>query len=304
MRQDGRTPGVKQGTDIPVFFLYGEAPQKVDRHFLHLEDLDDRSRPNDWNIRPHAHETLHHMFFVRAGSGQMSVDGERVQFVAPTVLLIPARCVHGFAWDPETSGHVLTLSESYLAELATREAIFHSLFETADSVELPPGSREDISIMDNIRRLSLELSWIGAGSAAAVEAHLTMLLVDVLRLSRHNSGRDQRGPQVQIVARFRQAIEDNFHKTVSITDYAELLGLNVWQLRTACLKIAHLPPLHIVQQRKLLEAQRLLLYSNMSVSEVAYHLGFDDPAYFSRVFHRHAGVSPRLYRTSHAGKPA
>jgi AraC family transcriptional activator of pobA len=54
----------------------------------------------------------------------------------------------------------------------------------------------------------------------------------------------------------------------------------------------------LVQDRKMLEARRALLYSNMTVAEIAYHLGFDEPAYFTRVFTRHAGVSPRSFRES------
>ncbi|MET0366097.1 MAG: helix-turn-helix domain-containing protein, partial [Sphingobium sp.] len=46
----------------------------------------------------------------------------------------------------------------------------------------------------------------------------------------------------------------------------------------------------------LLEARRSLLYSNLSVAEIAFSVGFADPAYFSRFFQRNMGVSPRQYR--------
>ena len=52
----------------------------------------------------------------------------------------------------------------------------------------------------------------------------------------------------------------------------------------------------MLDERALLEARRLLLYSNLSVTEIAYSVGFDDPAYFSRFFTRHVGQPPRAYR--------
>jgi AraC family transcriptional activator of pobA len=39
-----------------------------------------------------------------------------------------------------------------------------------------------------------------------------------------------------------------------------------------------------------------MLYSNMTVAEAAYYLGFDDPAYFTRVFTKGCGQSPRAFR--------
>ncbi len=50
-----------------------------------------------------------------------------------------------------------------------------------------------------------------------------------------------------------------------------------------------------------LEAKRALLYSNMTIAEVAYHLGFEDPAYFSRFFAKVVGRSPRAFRVARGG---
>jgi AraC-like DNA-binding protein len=51
-----------------------------------------------------------------------------------------------------------------------------------------------------------------------------------------------------------------------------------------------------VHLRVLVEAERQLRYTTMSITQIAYHLGFDDPAYFSRFFTRQVGVSPRAFR--------
>jgi len=67
-------------------------------------------------------------------------------------------------------------------------------------------------------------------------------------------------------------------------------------LRAACVELTDRSPLQLVQDRLLLEAKRLLLYSNVSIAEVGYYLGFDDPAYFTRFFTKAAGTSPRGFR--------
>ena len=109
-----------------------------------------------------------------------------------------------------------------------------------------------------------------------------------------------RGPRAEIVARFRQAIETGIHKGWRIADYARHLDVSVSMLRGACLKVARKPPLRLIEDRILLEAKRLLLYSDMTIAETAYSLGFDDPAYFSRVFSRNVRQSPRAFREQRA----
>ena len=57
----------------------------------------------------------------------------------------------------------------------------------------------------------------------------------------------------------------------------------------------------MLDDRALPEARRLLLYSQLSVTEVAYAVGFEDAAYFSRFFTRHVGQPPRAYRAARGG---
>jgi AraC-like DNA-binding protein len=84
-----------------------------------------------------------------------------------------------------------------------------------------------------------------------------------------------------------------------IATYAAELGVSPTTLRTACALVAGMPPAEILNLRAFLEAKRSLCYSNQTIAEIAYGLGFVDPAYFTRAFTRHAGRSPRQYRIDH-----
>ena len=68
-----------------------------------------------------------------------------------------------------------------------------------------------------------------------------------------------------------------------------------------CEIVAGSSPAQMLDDRALLEARRLLLYSQLSVTEVAYAVGFEDAAYFSRFFTRHVGQPPRAYRAARGG---
>jgi len=283
---------------IPSFFLFGEPLKTVEGKFLHLEDLDDRSRPNDWNIRAHAHADLNHVFHITAGAGVMHVEAQTIPFAGPCLLLVPAGAVHGFVYEADSSGAVLTIADSYLRDLTGREPAFAGLFRAP--CQLPLGA--DSRIAGTLASLSRELVWTAPGHAAAVEAHLLSVLVETLRLlvQAHAASPAVQGVQATLVARFRELVEVHYRAGLSLEEYADRLGVTVARLRNACLKVAAAPPLRLVHERMLLEAKRALVYSSMTVAEVAYHLGFEDPAYFSRFFAKAEGQSPRAFRASRA----
>ncbi|WP_225771105.1 helix-turn-helix domain-containing protein [Inquilinus sp. Marseille-Q2685] len=278
---------------IPNFFLYGEPPRTVDDRFLHLEALEDRSRPSGWTIRPHAHANLNHVFHFTRGGGVARAEGQSIRLRAPCLLLVPAGVVHGFDFEPETVGSVLTVSDTYLRELVRREPEFRPLF--AAPAVIPVADQGFLRA--SLGRLSRELAWLAPGRAAAVEALLVGILVEVLRLAQAGGGEAAApGPQALLVARFRERIEERYRAHDEVEDYARALAVSPKRLWAACRRVAGAPPARLIQDRLLLEAKRLLLYTNVPVAEAAYALGFNDPAYFSRLFARETGRSPRAFR--------
>jgi AraC family transcriptional activator of pobA len=283
-------------SEIPRFFLYGEPPREVGERFLHLESLDDRSRPANWNIRPHTHANLNHVFHLTDGRGEMRADGETLAFEAPCLLIVPAGVVHGFSWTSDSRGDVLTLSAAYLGEVAMREPDLATVFNRPAALARPAEQLVEAAFA----RMRHELSWSAPGHRIAVEALLLAILVEVLRLKAYMVDDEpyRTGPQAAIVARFRALVEARYRTDLSVDDYASELKIHPKRLRAACLAIAGATPLRIIQDRRLLEAKRLLLYSNMTIAETAYYLGFEDPAYFTRFFTKACSASPRMFRGS------
>ena len=278
---------------VPVFFLYGEPRREVGPRFLHLETLAERSQPSGWNIRPHAHADLNHVFFFTSGSGGITADGASLAFATPALLLVPAGVVHGFAYEPDSTGWVFTIADAYLSDLTAREPDFAGIF--AALRHLVPD--DPAGIEDRLTRLGRELVWNAPGYAAAIEGHLLGILVELLRLSHHAHEAPRiPGRAAALVARFRARIEAAYRTGAALEDYADALRVTPAQLRRACRQVTRQPPMLLVQDRIFLEAQRILLYTNMTVAEAAYHLGFTDAAYFTRFFTRRAGRSPREFR--------
>jgi len=283
---------------VPRFFLYGEPPREADEGFLHVETIADRSQLYDWKIRPHAHRDLHQILLILKGGGEMRAESEAKPFRAPALLLVPATVVHAFAFERDTTGYVITLAERSLRDLARREPLFSTVFGSVQSVRLMDRYVQANDLEETLRGLQREVVWEGPARSIAAEARLTIVLVAVVRaMFEHGvGGMSERGPRAALVARFRDAVESNFRSGWDVARYAKMLRVSSSRLRAACLDVTGKPPTRLVHDRLLLEAKRSLTYTNMTIAETAYDLGFSDPAYFSRFFSERVGESPAAFR--------
>lgn len=280
---------------IPTFYLYGEAHRLVEKGFIHVEALDDRSRPSEWTIQPHSHDELAHIFVILSGGGAMNADGVSIPFTSPCCLLVPATTVHGFEWLEDSIGFVVTIAMSYVIQLNGGDAELASLFERPAAINM--GEQDILKARSVIEDLLRELGWAAPGHKAAVNSAILSLFVIALRhLNVSKQPMIGAGRQMATVAALRDRIDRRFRLREPISAYAAALGVSQTALRTACAEIAGRSPSEMLDQRTLLEARRALLYSNLSIAEISFSVGLDDPAYFSRFFQRKMGVSPRAYR--------
>jgi AraC family transcriptional activator of pobA len=285
---------------IPRFFLYGEPPRDAGERFVHVETIAERSRVHDWRIQPHAHRDLHQMLVIARGGGEMEAETQRQSFRSPALLIAPAGVVHGFSFAQDTDGYVVTLAETLLRDLARDERSFRTLFATANCASLEADPVHFQELMETIPKLRRELVWSAPASAAAAAARLTTLLVSAVRalhqpLELTSAASNARAA---LVARLREKMETHLREGLSISQYATALNVTPARLRAACLEVTGKTPARVLEERLLLEAKRNLTYTNMTVAQIAYYLGFTDPAYFSRFFSKLAGESPATFRKS------
>ena len=283
---------------IPNYFLYGEAPRPHDERTLHVEPIEARSARHQWKIEPHRHRSLHQLVLVQRGRGVALAEGSVAHFTPPALTIVPAGAVHGFEFEPDTLGMVITVADELLQEFARREPALPALFKAPVTLQLTTGAGSTTDALRAARLLAREYERQASNRTLALEGSLAVLLAQLLRLS-HAEEQPEDSPlgrHRQLVARFRAALEAGFRANHSIPQYAHGLKVSESRLRSACLKATGQPPIHLIHARLLLEAKRQLYYTNRPVSEIAYEMGFDDPAYFTRFFSRRAGMSPRAFR--------
>lgn len=283
---------------IPSFFLYGEAPRELNERTLHVETIASRSVRHHWKINPHVHRALHQLVFAVRGRGVAFAESDVAPYRPPALVIVPAGTVHGFEFEPGTQGFVVSMSDDLPREIARREPDIRGLFKNPATLEFQDHALRATDLEQSFTMLAREFARSAPARMLALEGLLEVILANVVRLSHTfaESADATAGKHRQLVARFRELIESEFRKDKSLADYASALNVSASRLRNACLSVSEQSPMQMVHARILLEAKRQLCYTSNSVSEIAYALGFDDPAYFTRFFSQRTGTSPRTFR--------
>lgn len=282
---------------VPTFALYGEAGTAA-ADMLHVESIQSRSRLHQWEIDAHVHTGLHQLVWLRSGPVQLSLDGERQACEGPLVVVIPPGAVHGFRFAPASDGQVLTLSPRSVVEgdrAAAGDAL-RSLFDQPRVLPVP--AAEVVRLGGLFDTLAAEFSAPGSGGSPVPLWLARALVWRLAQLCRRQDQAD--GPaarsQQALFTRFLVLLEAHYAEHWSVARYADRLGLTPERLNRLVRAEAGRAALEVIHDRLAREACRRVMYVAAPISQLAFELGFDDPAYFCRFFKRHAGTGPREFR--------
>ena len=104
--------------------------------------------------------------------------------------------------------------------------------------------------------------------------------------------------QIEIIRKFNVLVDIHYKAKRKVSDYAQLLFKSPKTLSNLFAIYNQKSPQQIILGRLVLEAKRLIRFTEMQNQEIAYELGFNDPAHFSRFFKKMTGTSPSQFRES------
>lgn len=114
----------------------------------------------------------------------------------------------------------------------------------------------------------------------------------------HDTGKKQMRP-LQIMHDFKHILIQNFKTEKRPAAYASMLNISESYLNEALKNTTGLSVSYWVINEVMLEAKRLLYYSNLNVKQIAHAVGYNDHTYFSRLFKKTTGVTPLAFKATY-----
>jgi AraC family transcriptional activator of pobA len=242
---------------------------------------------------PHRH-AYHELIWVREGRGRHLIDGEPVEFGPRTLTLIAKGQVHQFERAEGISGVVARFDDEWLSGGLAEEFGRRWLFTSQGCTSLSPPEDEAERFDALLGLLRVEVERPPTRESAELRRHLlsaALLWAQRWREAQLEESGATRA-DVQLHQYFLEALERDFATDHDAGHYADALNVTAGTLSRTLAKLTGRTTKQLILERVVLEAVRLLRFSDLSIKEIAARLGFSDQFAFSKAFKRQRGEAP------------
>ncbi len=237
-------------------------------------------------------------FLVKKGGSYHWVDFLRYQVQPHCLYFTLPHQVHLKERTEPMEGMLVAFTEEFLALCNDTPIKQLPILQNKSNKHALPLTAEDEAFLDTLyEQIVAEFEAEETFKTAALHAYIKILLVYISRIYTRlfDDGKALENGNA-IFNKFSKLIDKKYNVLHHPSGYAEALHITAGHLNNAVKTHAGKTATEFIQERLLLEAKRLLFHSNLSVKEVAYALGFEDAAYFNRLFKKGAGVTPLHFR--------
>jgi AraC-like DNA-binding protein len=239
------------------------------------------------------------LIWCSAGTATLVVDENEFELKANTVITITSGQIHYIKKSKAAKGFVLEFTYDFFCkDDKDIELIFHnSLFCHFAMNEVTPLGKSDL-LGSELKQIEKELKEKPYQYMISLHSRNELILVEINRAKIKQGGEIWKPDALFL--KFLETIRANFKNNLTVTQMAA-------SLNTTGPKLNELSRLHtgrtaqsVIHGLTASEAKRLFMYEKLSVKEVAYELGFNDPFYFSNFFKKQTKQSPKTYKEKYS----
>jgi len=238
------------------------------------------------------------LVYCAGGSLSMTIDETKFKLAAGQVVTVTSGQIHNINKSSKAKAFILEFTLDFFCKNDNDiELIFHNgLFCHFAMNEVIAVNKHIIE--SQLNNISDEIIKEPYQYLISLHSRIELILVEI------NRAKVKRGDEIwkpdALFLKFLEAVRNNFEHNYTLAQFAKMLG-------TTEIKLNELAKLHtgktaqkVIYGLVASEAKRLLYYGDLSVKEVAYQLGFNDPFYFSNFFKKQTKLSPKQYKEKFA----
>lgn len=245
---------------------------------------------------PHRHNFYHLVFFT-AGGGSHSIDFNRFKVLPGHMYFMSPGQVHTWEFEGKVEGYVINFSTDFFQSFLLRPDFLDSFpffrgIVQESVIELNSDIQNElVTVFEKL------FQKVNSGKPVQWDTVRVMLLY-LFMLVDQDWETEEKIPfyNYTILHNFQQLIEKHYTVFRLPKDYAGLLYITPSHLNALCKEYLGLQAGEVIRNRILLEAKRLLVSRDLSISEIAYELNFNDNSYFTKFFKKLVGITPEEFK--------
>jgi AraC-like DNA-binding protein len=243
-------------------------------------------------VQPHRHDH-EELLIITHGSPVHHVDYVEERLQSPVIVYVAQGKIHSFIPDAATLGWVIR----YKNELVP-ESRFHFYSGFSDDINIPLGHDYCSTSLESLCEIMLREYQQESPDYQVLKHLLNALLARLEADSRKEflEAETKANTRKETFNNFLKILEYNYKRPEGADFYADKLNMSTRNLNLISQAVFGKTVTEIIETRKLIEARRLLLNSEKTISEIGYDLGYSEKSYFTRVFRKRTGKTPTEFR--------
>ena len=283
---------------IPVYSLHNFSSQGRISQQFQVEVFDANRH---FSVKyPHRHDFFE-VLYLSKGSGFHIIDGNKYEIQPPCVFFMSPGQAHKIEFSNDIEGYIFIFtSEFYLINQTNQNRLIEFPFFFTIRQENRPlmlESKQDVQFLETL--FSKGIAEVEKGDKFSVDllrSVLDLILTSCTVLYKSDENLLPKGRGNIVVKKFLQLVEENYQNNLTVNEYADKLSVTPNHLTQTVNQLTGKTSSQIIKAKQVLEIKRLLVHTNLSVTEIAGRLNFPDQSYFTRFFKRETGISPLQYR--------
>jgi AraC family transcriptional activator of pobA len=256
------------------------------------------SRPDLPRGFPHRHN-YYHLLWMSEAAGTHMLDFESFDVRANAVFFVTPGQLHAWTSSVKPKGYLINFSTEFFVQMFPRAeeiAQFPFFHIATEAPVLYLDQAQHDGLLPLLQEMEREVQGRGEARLDIVRSYLLVLLTRLRRLCPDRPADGVPAQSYSLTKRFKLLIERHYLDFGPLSDYAARLHATERQLNEAVKRTLGKTAGQLVQERRVLEAKRLLSNTDLGVAEIAFQLKFEDHAYFSRFFKKHTAQTPGEFK--------
>ncbi|MCY1634122.1 AraC family transcriptional regulator [Marinifilum sp. D737] len=254
-------------------------------------------------ILKHSHESNHkphrlnfyQILIIKKGVGVHEVDFEKIAYSEHTVIPIAMGQVQRFSDNEQLDGYAVLFTPDFLIKGGIDYQYLYDYTIFTHSIK-PVSNFANKEVYTLLNEMIAEQNKKQLFDTAEYQRNLLKNFLIQIERNKREHVDIVCDDSFNLYIRFKKALEDNISYKFRVTDICDQLNVSAKQLNAAVKLFAHSNAKQFIDARILLEIKRLLVYSNLSIKEIAYEIGFDDPTNFTKYFKARVNMLPSEYQ--------
>lgn len=285
---------MRKTTHIPIHRLEERGKSNFEIHKIERGVVDLSKYPSDIEHR----DDYYIFIYQESGNSNITVDFHEVILSSNSIFCIQPGQVHFGHFAPETSAWIISVVSEWIPtefRLFLRETAIWDMPLDIRSDQKKRLFRDSLILLQAFEEQDETFSEQILKSMFKVCLHLFM---QVFQQAIGGNSKNNLRPEV-ITREFKSLLLSNFRIMKSPAEYGLSLNITPAYLNEVVKETTGYSVSHWIHQEIILEAKRMLFYSNQTVKEIAHNLGYADAAYFIRLFRKIAGLPPLKFRAKY-----